>query len=231
MNMKKALSGLCAGALALSLSIPAFADLGTTYTADNDIDGADIGTVSVTTPVTTGSLYINETGAPYALKDDTTSVSGMTIKGTTATEGFFTTPAMLVNTGDSALKVSVTVTSKATNLVIASTVTGSESTNTIAGNLEVKSVTPSGTNLTVDWTNAETLAIPTATDTDGSGTAGTAATKTFTAPLPAAGKDDMDRTVNGYLAYRLAGDIKLGAAGWNDSDVEVKVVFTLEPAT
>ena len=234
MNLKKILTGACAGALALSLAIPAFADLGTEYTATDNI-GESVGTITVSTPAESGSLYINTAGAPYELKDVTSG--GLTVKGSTVTDGFFTTPAVLVNKGEDELVVKVTVTSNVKNLEIKASLAGSETSNTIAGNLEVATVTANGTIVTPKWDTAEKFAIPAAADTSGTATdSASPTTGTVTAKLPGAteGQDPTTFapiTIPGCLAYRLAGKIALGDDGWDTSEAKVNVVFTLEPST
>lgn len=231
MNLKKILTGACAGALALTLALPAFADLKTEYTATTTIPDT-VGDISVTVPATTGSLYINVDGAPYELKDAT--VGAYKVAGSTVTDTFFTDPGLLVNTGDSALTVKVSLTSHVTGTTefAATTAAGTSTNNILAGSLYVATATMDASKkATAAWDTAQDIAIPDATASND----GTAADQAVTAQLPAAQEVQdpatfTNVTVPGCLAYRLAGDTKLLAAGWGTSEATVTVVFTLTPA-
>lgn len=217
---KKLLAVLCAGALALALAVPAFAALQTEFTSTTTMTGA--GTVSVTVPASTGKLYINTDGSPYQIGDNT--AGDYTIKGGDAiTKRVFSTPGLLVNTGDSNLTVKVSMTATPDGVVELGSTASDGDHIAVSGNLTIGTAAVSGTTVTPTWTGGQDIAI-----------AATVPETAVTAPLPKASKDNLGASVPGALVYRLTGDLDFGAdvSTWGTSDsLAVKVVFTLTPAS
>lgn len=222
MKKKKLLAVLCAGALALALAVPAFAALETEFTATTTIPDT-AGTISVTVPATSGKLYINKDGAPYDLKDAT--VGAYKVKGGAVTDGFFSDPGLLVNTGETELDVKVSMTATPVgNVKLAASASDGEIA--LAGKLYVAECTVDGAIVTADWDGATDIAIAATVPATAAGT------------LPGADTEDDgfggSTTVNGFLAYRLAGDLDIAEDYTDDigggDTLSVKVVFTLSPA-
>lgn len=237
MKLKKALSVVFALTLVFALAVPVFASaMDHTFTATTTIPD-DAGTVSVGIQANTTNgnhLYLNTTGTPYQLADNT--VSGITIKEGTATEGFFTNTGLIKNDGKTVLSVKVAITSTVSGAEIiapSSSRIGDVTANTLAGNLEVVAVTASNNTVTPVWTGAQKIEIPAADDqTNGGVTAGSATA--ITADLAAAAQvtsGGRQVTIPGLLAFRLAGDIKLLSTGWGSDTASVKVAFTFTPKT
>lgn len=251
MKLQKILAGICTGALALSLSIPAFA-AGVTNDTETTFSGSTLsgGTVAVTVPTATGTnkLYVNPYGMPYTLTDGTFqiapapsdggSATNGTIKETTTTAGFFSNTAVIKNESTAKLKVSVTMTTTEAGAVkvVATDPTGTPpADNTLFGNFEIANATLTGTTLTPNWTGAKQVVIPA-----GSGTASTAGTSTTTDTqfsIPAA-TSTMNQGVTtitaSYAVFRLTGKAFIGSTNnsWDDADLATVVVaFSFEPDT
>lgn len=122
MNTKKMLAGVCAGAMALSLTVPAFA-AGTAIsngTAVNFTGKPAEGEIAVVMQTGKSNLYVNPYGLPWALGYGEVFVSGgdtfdktkdlAVEEPSTATEGFFSDTAVIQNNGDIDLDVSVSMT-------------------------------------------------------------------------------------------------------------------------
>lgn len=215
MKMKKLLAATCAGAMALSLTVPAFAagqafdGQKTNFTAEIATD--DIGSVSVAVP-TSAKLYVNPYGALIQLKDGEenfgTGTSEMAIKQGSVSDTLFSQTRLVKNTGTQALDLKVvansteasTGTKKATFVAMdADGTTGFATTNAddtpqMMGFFEIKTVTPAnGTVPAVDWTafaDYDLAAKSGMVPIEVSGTPGTATTVCYT--LPAATTEDVD---------------------------------------
>lgn len=150
MNGKRMLAGLCAGAMALSLS--AFA-----APIDNPnkttFEGAvATGTISVKVRAGKTNLYVNPYGVSYNLgngeiKNDPDAAFAketdlVVVEGATAA-GFFSDTALIENNSDAALKVGVTLTTTvktgSTVKVVGTTPASAPVDNTMYGNYEITS--------------------------------------------------------------------------------------------
>lgn len=121
MNTKKMLAGVCAGAMALSLSAPAFATaIGNATEVDFTGKPAE-GEIAVVMQTGKSNLYVNPYGLPYTLGfGEVYTTAGATTfdktkdiaiqEPSTSTEGFFSDTAVIQNNGDIALNVNVTMT-------------------------------------------------------------------------------------------------------------------------
>lgn len=219
---KKLIAVLLAGALAFALAVPALAALETEFTATTALTNA--GTVSVTVPASSGDLFINVPGAPYTVAD--TTAGSYSIKGGDAiAKRVFSSPGVIVNTGETPLAVTVTVTSTpSANVEFAATASGDDKIAIVDPKLAVGAAAVSGTTVTPTWTGAQEIGL----------TAGACTDASVTAQLPKAGKDNMGASVPGALVYRVTGDLDFGAdvSTWGASDtLTMKVVFTLTPAS
>lgn len=157
MNTKKMLAGVCAGAMALSLTAPAFAaDIDNGASVDFTGKPAD-GEIAVVMQTGGRNLYVNPYGLPYTLGYGEVFVSGgntfdkttdLAIKEpSTVTNGFFSDTAVIQNNGDVALdvKVSMTTTEK-NNLVFVAAQNQVPTAGTLTkqfmyGNLEIATAT------------------------------------------------------------------------------------------
>lgn len=155
MNTKKMLAGVCAGAMALSLTAPAFAaDIGNGASVDFTGKAAD-GEIAVVMQTGKSNLYVNPYGLPYALGNGEV-LSGDTFDKTkdlaiqepsTATEGFFSDTAVIQNNSDIDLdvKVSMTTTEKGDLAFVAAQnkvpTAGSLTKQFMYGNLEIATAT------------------------------------------------------------------------------------------
>lgn len=168
---KKFLSRVCAGAMALSLAVPAFA---ATNPIRNDasvtFNGAPAdGEIAVVMQTGTTNLYVNPYGLPYTLGFGEVFVSGgstfdktqdIAIKEPdTASEGFFSDTAVIQNNGNIALNVNVTMTTtekgKAKVVLEANKPTvGNVTAQYMYGNLEIAPATQSTGTATVTKTAA-----------------------------------------------------------------------------
>ena len=120
MNTKKMLAGVCAGAMALSLSAPAFATAIANPTEVDFTGKPAEGEIAVVMQTGKRNLYVNPYGLPYTLGFGEVFVSGGTTfdktqdlaikEPATSTEGFFIYTAVIQNNGDVALSVNVTMT-------------------------------------------------------------------------------------------------------------------------
>ncbi len=155
MNMKKLLAGICTGALAISLAVPAFAanvtnPNSTTFTGDVASNAG--GTVSVSVRAASTKLYVNPYGVSYdlpygevktAAADFDVDEDLVIAQGSTAA-GFFSDVALIENNSTSALKVGVTLTTTekgAVKVVASAPAGGTASDNTLYGNFEITSAT------------------------------------------------------------------------------------------
>lgn len=214
MNTKKMLASVCAGAMALSLTVPAFAAPTDPITNDAAVtfSGAPAtGEIAVVMQTGATNLYVNPYGLPYMLGNGEVMAGSTFDKDTDlaiaeapTSNGFFSDTAVIQNNGETALavKVSMTTTEKGAVKVVATAPTGSVADHTLNGNLEIAPATVvTGTAkvtgasgkvdmadvkiVTPDWDDKETVAIPA-----GSGTAGSAGTPSAVADtgvvLPAA---------------------------------------------
>lgn len=196
--MKKIIAGVCAGALSLSLAVPAFAS---NMTNDNSVtfSGVDAktalastATVSVKLRKTGNNLYINPYGVSYDLgkievKDSSSAAFDTTkdvvLDSGSSAYGFFTDTMVIQNNSESKLGVSVTLTTGAygsNNVEVTETKpTTAQSYNLIYGHFEIAPVTVT--------TGSETVA------TDGAGAKGTVSGVTVLTPKwdDAAAKKDI----------------------------------------
>lgn len=218
MKMKKLLAATCAGAMALSLTVPAFAagqafdGQKTNFTAEIATD--DIGSVSVAVP-TSAKLYVNPYGALIQLKDGEenfgTGTSEMAIKQGSVSDTLFSQTRLVKNTGTQALDLKVVANStqgtnasatvKAQFVAMKTDETTFESDTTVAdsapemmGFFEIKTATVAdGVASAVEWTDFadyDPAAKSGMVPIEVSGTPGTATTVCYT--LPAATTEDVD---------------------------------------
>lgn len=119
MKMKKLLAATCAGAMALSLTVPAFAVDpqpfgGKTTNFTSEIAKDDIGTVSVDVPAS-ATLYVNPYGALIQLNDGSQTFGtgntavNLEIKQGSVSDTMFSQTRLVQNTGDQALDLKVVV--------------------------------------------------------------------------------------------------------------------------
>lgn len=260
MNMKKFLAGAFAGALALSLSVPAFASAMTNPTETLFSGAAAPLTVSVSVKkVAAPKLYVNPYGMSYSPADSQVLASAslaagdMVIEEAPTSAGFYSDTAVLENNSTAALGVKVTLKSEspspaggtASTAVVVATepaANAAPAVNTLFGHFEIAdatAVTGSVNNVTgvitvtPDWTSAKQVVIPACS----AGGAGTATTNDTTYTLAAATEStDMSgntTTTPGYAAFRLTGNAYVGTAGnsWAATDlINVTVAFTFTPA-
>lgn len=257
MNMKKFLAGAFAGALALSLTAPAFATAMTNPTETLFTGAAAPNTVSVSVKkVTAPKLYVNPYGMSYS-PDDSQVLAGaslatgdMVIKESSTSAGFYSDTAVIENNSTTNLGVKVTLKSESPSSGTASTAvvvaadpgSTAPTVNTLYGHFEIADATPvTGTvdsvdgvvTVTPDWATAKQVVIPAC----GAGSAGTATTTDTQYTLKAAtvttGMGGVTTTTPGYAAFRLTGDAYIGTTGnsWAATDlVNVTVAFTFTPA-
>lgn len=203
MNMKKFLASACAGALAISMAVPAMAANVTnpnSTTFSGALADAAGGTVSVRVRAASTKLYVNPYGVSYdlpygevktAAADFNVDEDLVITQGTTAA-GFFSDVALIENNSTAALNVGVTLTTTekgAVKVVASAPAGGTASDNTLYGNFEIASA--AATTGTVDVSKADgtkesktgvSIVTPNWADTNkktlaipaGSGTAGTA---------------------------------------------------------
>lgn len=256
MNLKKFLAGAFAGALALSLTVPAFAMSNPTETVFTGATAPLTVSVSVK-KVATPKLYVNPYGMSYSPADSqvlagASLASGdMVIEESPTSAGFYSDTAVIENNSTAALGVKVTLKSESpspsggtasTAVVVAgATAPSAPSVNTLWGHFEIADATAvSGTvntvddviTVTPDWTSAKRVVIPACA----AGAAGTATTTDTTYTLAAATEStDMSGTTTttpGYAAFRLTGNAYMGSSGtWDATDlINVTVAFTFTPA-
>lgn len=174
MNTKKMLAGVCAGAMALSLAVPAFAvdptPIANTTSVDFTGKPAE-GEIAVVMQKGKTNLYVNPYGLPYTLGygevhatagaatfDKTKDIAIQ--EPATAIEGFFSDTAVIQNNGDVALNVHVTMTTTAqgnVKVVAASSdvpSAGSINAQYMHGNLEIAPATIATGTATVTKTAA-----------------------------------------------------------------------------
>lgn len=201
MKLKKFLAGVCTGALALSLAVPAFAsnitnDNSTTFTGAAASTAG--GTVSVRVRTASTKLYVNPYGVSYDLPYGEVKTAGAAFnvdedlvitQGNTAA-GFFSDTALIENNSTSALKVGATLTTTdkaGVKFVGAAPAGGTAADNTLYGNFEITSATVStgavkvsdaSGNLGSTATAGVTIVTPNWADTN---------KKTFAIPAGAAG--------------------------------------------
>lgn len=152
---KKLLSCVCAGAMALSMAVPAFATAITNSTATDFTGKPAEGDIAVVMQTGKSNLYVNPYGLPYTLGfgevlagsafDADTDIA---IKEPdTASEGFFSDTAVIQNNGEVALDVSVsmTTTEKGTLVFVADSTkvptAGSITKQVMYGELEITTAT------------------------------------------------------------------------------------------
>lgn len=173
MNTKKMLAGVCAGAMALSLSAPAFAAAIDNATAVDFTGKPAEGEIAVVMQTGKSNLYVNPYGLPYTLGfGEVHATAGATTfdktkdiaiqEPSTSTEGFFSDTAVIQNNGDIALNVNVTMTTtekgKAKVVLEASKpAAGNVTAQYMYGNLEIAPATIGTGTATVTKT-AETSA-------------------------------------------------------------------------
>lgn len=242
MKLKKFLAGVCTGALALSLAIPAFATTPAALTNPTKTEfegdtGANL-TVSVSVKASqTPKLYVNPYGMSYTPADIT--IGDIVIKGSSTAAGFFSDTALIENKSTSQFGVKVTLTTKsAANVAIVATEPVTDPTdNTMFGHFEIADATLTDGTVTPDWTAAKQVVIPAISAASG-GTAGTATSTTYTRYILDAGTETPDAMSGGtkitpaYAAFRLTGKSYVGTTGnvWNDNDlVDVAVAFSFIP--
>lgn len=183
---KKLLSCLCAGAMALSMAVPAFAaDISNGASVNFQGKPAD-GEIAVVMQTGGTNLYVNPYGLPYALGyGEVYATAGATTfdktkdlaiqEPSTATEGFFSDTAVIQNNSDIDLdvKVSMTTTEKGdAKVVLAADVPAANSREHqyMHGNLEIATAELTTGTAKVTTTAAVTGANPAPavkTDVDG----------------------------------------------------------------
>lgn len=212
MNMKKFLASACAGAMALSLAVPAFAS-NVSNPNKTDFTGAiadnTTGTVSVSLRANAATkLYVNPYGVSYDLPYGEVKTAGadfdvdkdLVIAQGTSAAGFFSDVAVIENKSTSALTVgyTLTTTEKGAVKVVAAAPGSTPTANTLYGSFEITSATMSTGTAEVtkaDGTTKEektgvTIITPDWSATAkksmpipaGGGTAGTAGTATSSTP-------------------------------------------------
>ena len=167
---KKLLSCVCAGAMALSLAVPAFASA-ISNGASVDFTGKPAeGEIAVVMQTGKSNLYVNPYGLPYVLGyGEVYATAGATTfdktkdiaikEPDTASEGFFSDTAVIQNNGEIALSVNVTMTTtekgKAKVVLEASKPTvGNVTAQYMYGNLEIAPATMATGTATVTKTAA-----------------------------------------------------------------------------
>lgn len=176
MNTKKMLAGVCAGAMALSLTVPAFAAGSITNSMSVPFTGKPAeGEIAVVMQKGKTNLYVNPYGLPYTLGFGEVFVSGGTTfdktqdiaikEPDTASEGFFSDTAVIQNNGDIALSVNVTMTTTENGnakvvLEADKPTAGNVTGQYMYGNLEIAPATMATGTATVTKTAAVTGANP-----------------------------------------------------------------------
>lgn len=230
MKLKKLASATLAGALAFSLSAPAFA-AGVTPPAANTATSLEQNTsFSTTVQVPTINITVPNTGAvvinPY----------GMTVQndaGDDVTDQIVSATQYIANSSDVALSVSATVTGtlptgkKDVKFATASTKGGTKAltTNDIFMYFEIGPATANDGSGDPTWP-ASYVARPEATQVVKQVLVGAKATKVANVLTLAAGNEDVT-----YAAFRLTGDVvSAPTRAWvADDAVSVAVAFTFTP--
>lgn len=272
MKTKKLLAVLCACALVFALAIPVFAAANPEDPINNptntDFEGkTPSATVSVQVLAGVKELYVNPYGLPYTLPNGTATAPTVpaptggaattttyTIKEETTTDGWFSTTAVIRNTGNTPLDVKVTMTTKEhgnVRVVAADPGAGASlAYNTLFGKFEITDATADDQNvITPDWssTHKKTVDIPAGAGTGVDGEAGDTLAEEPTGYTIIGSKTDTVMgdlvTTHGYAAFRLRGSAKMAnndeaTVGnveqnkWLNKDVaDVSVAFSFTPNT
>lgn len=267
MKTKKLLAVLCACALVFALAIPVFAadDDPINNPTNTDFEGkTPSATVSVQVLAGVKELYVNPYGLPYTLPNgtataqdtdgSTTTSTTYTIKEETTTDGWFSTTAVIRNTGNTPLDVKVTMTTKEhgnVRVVAADPGAGASlAYNTLFGKFEITDATADDQNvITPDWssTHKKTVDIPAGAGTGVDGAAGDTLAEEPTGYTIIGSKTDTVMgdlvTTHGYAAFRLRGSAKMANNDeatdgqtqpnkWLNKDVaDVSVAFSFTPNT
>ena len=216
MNFKKIMSTALAGAMALSLSVPAFAaaNSDTSLEQNTAITGTtQAPTIKITVPAT-GAVTVN----PYKME--------VTVGSDTKTDQIISATQFIENASDVAVKVSAQVTGTAAgNLAFAtaSTQTKAVTTNSVFMYFEMVASDDGSTEPT--W----------ATAYDSKSTTqilvSTKATKKADMLTLAAGTGTAAASTGGYAAFHLAGDAaSTPTTAWAAADkADVAIAFTFTP--
>lgn len=274
MKTKKLLAVLCACALVFALAIPVFAAANPEDPINNptntDFEGkTPSATVSVQVLAGVKELYVNPYGLPYTLPNGTAtaptvpaptggtaSTTTYTIKEETTTDGWFSTTAVIRNTGNTPLDVKVTMTTKEHgNVRVVDADPGAGASlayNTLFGTFDIADATADDDNvITADWTTTtghmKQVNIPAGAGTGVDGEAGATLAEEPTNYTIIGSKTEevygREVTTHGYAAFRLRGSAKMAnneeatdgqtqPNKWLNKDVaDVSVAFSFTPNT